>query len=54
MDIKVQGGKREDYIDVADRLEKVANVLFSQFRCGAYIGRAWQYLVIYLNMPLRQ
>ena len=54
MDVKVIGGQREDYKDTADRLEKVANVLFSQFRCSAYIGRGWQYLVIYLNMPMRQ
>lgn len=42
MDIKVVGGKREDYgSETADRLEKVANIFFSQFRCGAYIGRGW-------------
>jgi len=41
LDIKLNGGKREDYNDSAKRLEKWANVLFSQFRCKAYVGRAW-------------
>ena len=54
MDIKLEGGKREDYMKTSDRLEKRANVIFAQYRCTAYIGRAWQMLVIYLNMPMRQ
>ena len=56
MDIRLDpNGKREDYVSrTSDRLGKRANIFFSQYRCQAYIGRAWQYLVIYLNMPMRQ
>jgi len=41
MDIKLKNGKREDYLKTSDRLEKRANVMFAQYRCSAYIGRAW-------------
>jgi len=47
MDIKLNSqGKRETYIDSSNRLEKWANVLFAILRSQAYIGRAWQTLVI--------
>ena len=47
-------GKREEYRTTQSRFQKWCNVLFSQFRCKAYIGRAWQFLVIYIKMPQRQ
>jgi hypothetical protein len=53
MDIKLQGGKREDYKNTSERLRKWSNVLFANLRSGAYIGRAYQMLIIYLNMPFR-
>jgi hypothetical protein len=55
LDIKLDASKkREDYTSkTSDRLEKRSNILFSQLRCSAYVGRAWQYLVLYINMPMR-
>jgi hypothetical protein len=53
MDIKLdEGGKREDYKVSSGRLEKWCNVLFVCMRQSAYIGRAWQFLVIYANMQM--
>jgi len=54
LDIKIKDGAREDYDTYAQRLVKYANVLFVQLRSAAFIGRAWQYLVIYTNMTFRQ
>jgi len=55
MDIKLdEGGKREDYKMSSGRLEKWCNVLFVCMRQSAYIGRAWQFLVIYANMQMVQ
>ena len=47
MDIKLNSdGKREPYLNSSERLEKWANVIFALFRSQAYIGRAWQSLII--------
>ena len=54
LDFKVKDGVREDYDTYAKRLIKYANVLFVQLRSPAYVGRAWQYLIIYVNMTFRQ
>lgn len=41
---------REDYKHSIKRVETWCHILFVQFRDSAYLGRAWQYLVLYLNM----
>lgn len=47
MEIRLNGeGKRETYLESSNRLEKWANVLYAVLRTQAYIGRAWQTLVI--------
>ena len=51
MDIKLlEGDKREEYKKSSERLERLSNILFVHLRSNAYIGRAWQFLIIYSNM----
>ena len=50
MGLEVANGKRKDYSRMSDKLEKFANILFVMLRDRAYIGIAWQMLVIYMNM----
>ena len=55
VDIRLnEDGKREEYKTSSGRMEKWCNVLFVCMRQSAYIGRAWQYVVIYLNMQMMQ
>jgi len=49
-----ENGKREDPFDSVQRLEKWSNLLFVYLRDDCYIGRAWQYLTIYVNMKFVQ
>ena len=46
--------KREDYYKSKDRLEKWSHLLFVYMRDPILIGRAWQMLIIYLNMKFLQ
>ena len=46
MDFKLNEGKREEYKDTSNRLERFCQTLFAQYRCKAYIGRAWQHLIL--------
>ena len=54
LNFKIKDNVREDYNTYDMRLVKYCNVFFVQMRSPAYIGRAWQYLVIYINMKFRQ
>lgn len=36
------------------RLERDCFVLFSQYRCEAYIGRGWQHFILLMQAPFHQ
>lgn len=52
MGINLVKDKREDFLASLNRLEKFASLLFMNFRSKAYIGRGWQYLILYINMEM--
>ena len=54
MDFRLVEGKREDYKQTSNRFEKWTNIMFVHLRDKAYLGRAWQYLIIYLNIKFTQ
>mmetsp|Transcript_23004 Transcript_23004/g.35552 ORF Transcript_23004/g.35552 Transcript_23004/m.35552 type:complete len:138 (+) Transcript_23004:1538-1951(+) len=56
MDVRLnEAGKREDYVDGTEkRLEKLSNIVFTTYKCSAYIGRALKTLKIYIDLPWKR